>query len=265
MFCTFCGKKMDPSKRVCPSCGQPQEPRSGGNGFWDILEDQPKETAATPVPQSAAAPRKTTPPAAAAKGRKKKGSLPRRILSVVTAALLLILMGLEAFAFSERLRLDRKLEELGTEIIRANQRLDTLEQQLAGLISNQEESAPQETYAPIATEASNAGGDTFKVPPQWDAQGCQFYTEYAVWVKDVSWEYMDGQGIWQPISSQDSRFRQTNEAGCSTLKILEEDKELFTQYRCVLLLEDGDEFRSEPVRLLKPQDAEDPQSTQAQS
>ena len=264
MFCTFCGKKMDPSKRVCPSCGQPQEPRSGGNGFWDILEDQPKETAATPVPQSAAAPRKTTPPAAAAKGRKKKGSLPRRILSVVTAALLLILMGLEAFAFSERLRLDQELKELGEKIIQANQRLDTLKQQLDGLVSNQEGSAPQETYAPIATEASNAGGDTFTVPPQWDAQGCQFYTEYDVRVKGVSWEYLDGQGIWQRIDHQDSRFRQADEEGCSTLKILEEDEALFTQYRCVLLLEDGDEFRSEPVRLPKAQDAEDPQATQGQ-
>lgn len=37
MFCKFCGKQISPAVHECPYCGQLQEPRSGGNGFWDIL------------------------------------------------------------------------------------------------------------------------------------------------------------------------------------------------------------------------------------
>ena len=39
MFCKFCGKRIDPSKKVCPYCSAPQETRSGGSGYWDILDD----------------------------------------------------------------------------------------------------------------------------------------------------------------------------------------------------------------------------------
>lgn len=39
MFCKFCGKRIDPTKHVCPYCSAPQETRSGGSGYWDILDD----------------------------------------------------------------------------------------------------------------------------------------------------------------------------------------------------------------------------------
>lgn len=39
MFCKFCGRKIDPTARLCPHCGERQEDRRGGNGFWDILEE----------------------------------------------------------------------------------------------------------------------------------------------------------------------------------------------------------------------------------
>lgn len=39
MFCKFCGKRIDPTKNVCPYCSAPQETRSGGSGYWDILDD----------------------------------------------------------------------------------------------------------------------------------------------------------------------------------------------------------------------------------
>lgn len=48
MFCKFCGKRIDPSQSVCPYCSTPQEPRSGGNGFWDIL-DSPARPDVPPV------------------------------------------------------------------------------------------------------------------------------------------------------------------------------------------------------------------------
>lgn len=48
MFCKFCGKQVAPSDRVCPYCGEPQEARTGGNGFWDILGKEPVQA----VPQT---------------------------------------------------------------------------------------------------------------------------------------------------------------------------------------------------------------------
>lgn len=48
MICKFCGKQVAPSDRVCPYCGEPQEARTGGNGFWDILGREPVQA----VPQT---------------------------------------------------------------------------------------------------------------------------------------------------------------------------------------------------------------------
>lgn len=48
MFCKFCGKQVAPSDRVCPYCGELQEARTGGNGFWDILGKEPVQA----VPQT---------------------------------------------------------------------------------------------------------------------------------------------------------------------------------------------------------------------
>lgn len=49
MFCKFCGKRIDPTKNVCPYCSAPQETRSGGSGYWDILDD-PSVSPARPAP-----------------------------------------------------------------------------------------------------------------------------------------------------------------------------------------------------------------------
>lgn len=49
MFCKFCGKQVAPSDRVCPYCGEPQEARTGGNGFWDILGKEPVQAVSQAV------------------------------------------------------------------------------------------------------------------------------------------------------------------------------------------------------------------------
>lgn len=59
MFCKFCGKRIDPTKDVCPYCSAPQETRSGGSGYWDILDD-PAAPASPARPTSA--PQPVAPP-----------------------------------------------------------------------------------------------------------------------------------------------------------------------------------------------------------
>lgn len=60
MFCKFCGKRIDPAKNVCPYCSAPQEPRSGGSGYWDILDDD--HTAPLPPTRSVPTAQPVTPP-----------------------------------------------------------------------------------------------------------------------------------------------------------------------------------------------------------
>ena len=82
MFCKFCGKQVAPSSRVCPYCGEPQEARTGGNGFWDILGKKPVQA----VSQTVAKPIETSTYAyegPAGKETKKKGVGSRVLLLVV--------------------------------------------------------------------------------------------------------------------------------------------------------------------------------------
>lgn len=80
MFCKFCGKQVAPSSRVCPYCGEPQEARTGGNGFWDILGKKPVQavshTVVKPIETS-------TYEGPAGKETKKKGVGSRVLLLVV--------------------------------------------------------------------------------------------------------------------------------------------------------------------------------------
>lgn len=59
MFCKFCGKRIDPAKNVCPYCSAPQELRSGGSGYWDILDDD--HTAPLPPTRSVPTAQPVTP------------------------------------------------------------------------------------------------------------------------------------------------------------------------------------------------------------
>ncbi len=80
MFCRFCGKQVDPSSRVCPYCGEPQEARTGGNGFWDILGKEPVQA----VPQTVVKPIETpTYEDTTRKEPKKKGVSSRVLLLAV--------------------------------------------------------------------------------------------------------------------------------------------------------------------------------------
>lgn len=56
MFCKFCGKRIEPTEAVCPYCSASQEPRSGGSGYWDILDHADASSPARPAPAAAPAP-----------------------------------------------------------------------------------------------------------------------------------------------------------------------------------------------------------------
>lgn len=108
MFCNFCGKKIAPEDRVCPYCGQAQESRSGGNGFWDILtnpsaaddaDPEPVRTVREPVrPMREPAPPMPTPPVPSDRRRRKTGR-GILILSIITVVLLLASIALDVLFF----------------------------------------------------------------------------------------------------------------------------------------------------------------------
>lgn len=47
MVCKHCGKAIEPTNPMCPACGT-VNPLSGGNGFWDIVENGETESANNP-------------------------------------------------------------------------------------------------------------------------------------------------------------------------------------------------------------------------
>ena len=121
MFCNFCGKKIAPEDRVCPYCGQAQESRSGGNGFWDILtnpsaaddaDPEPVRTVREPVrPMREPAPPMPTPPVPSDRRRRKTGR-GILILSIITVVLLLASIALDVLLFLNIVGINTKLETI---------------------------------------------------------------------------------------------------------------------------------------------------------
>jgi len=130
MFCNFCGKNIAPEKRVCPYCGQTQDPRRGGNGFWDIFTLQPE--AAEPGEEIQAVPKQTE--FTTENDRRKRRGWINRIIRIF-ALVLLILIALEVVAFSKLHSQKKMIESL-------ERRIETLKTETL------EEVKPQNIYTP---------------------------------------------------------------------------------------------------------------------
>lgn len=143
MFCNFCGKKIAPEDRVCPYCGQAQESRSGGNGFWDILanpsaaddaDPEPMRTVREPVrPMREPAPPMPAPPVPSDR-RRKRTSRGILILSIITVVLLLGSIALDVLLFfnikAKSSDIDEKIGALNTQLAQMNEALGDMNQSI---------------------------------------------------------------------------------------------------------------------------------------
>ncbi len=275
MFCNFCGKKIAPEDRVCPYCGQAQESRSGGNGFWDILtnpsaaddaDPEPMRTVQEPVrPMREPAPPMPTPPVPSDR-RRRRSSRGILILSIITVVLLLASIALDVLLFLNIVGINTKLETISEALTEVDGSTEALAPETTPPASSETKAptdpATEPTTAPTG-EPSETGGTSdpenmndaandkpsearIITPPVVTAE-----KELTVTYKGdkVIWKYKDDSG-WKEITPADKRFEiDDTTPEISKLKVISGDKKLYTKYMCVVKGVDGKEEESEPVTL----------------
>lgn len=170
MFCNFCGKKIAPEDRVCPYCGQAQESRSGGNGFWDILtnpsaaddaDPEPVRTVREPVrPMREPAPPMPTPPVPTDR-RRKRTSRGILILSIITVVLLLASIALDVLLFLNIVGINTKLETISEALTEVDGSTEALAPEATSPTSSETKAPTEPTSAPTTAttgEPSTAEG-----------------------------------------------------------------------------------------------------------
>lgn len=157
MFCNFCGKKIAPEDRVCPYCGQAQESRSGGNGFWDILtnpsaaddaDPEPVRTVQEPVrPMREPAPPMPTPPVPSDR-RRRRSSRGILILSIITVVLLLASIALDVLLFLNIVGINTKLETISEALTEVDGSTEALAPETTPPASSETKAPTEPTSAP---------------------------------------------------------------------------------------------------------------------
>ena len=280
MFCNFCGKKIAPEDRVCPYCGQAQESRSGGNGFWDILtnpsaaddaDPEPMRTVREPVrPMREPAPPMPAPPVPSDR-RRRRSSRGILILSIITVVLLLASIALDVLLFLNIVGINTKLETI-------SEALTEVDGSTEALAPETTPPAPSETKAPTEPTAEPTTTASTEEPSETEGTSDPENTndaandkpsevriitqpvvtaekkELTVTYKGdkVIWKYMSDSG-WKEITPADKQFEIIDDKalGISTLKVIGEDIHLYTKYMCVVKGADGREVESKPVNLVQ--------------
>ena len=221
MFCKFCGKRVDPSAHVCPYCGEPQEARSGGNGFWDIFGQQ-KAT-----PETAVVIRKD-PPAV----RREESSAPAKKSAIFPITFLAVILGIVCTLWMGAAEL-AALRNLAGEIHTAVQRNEASAQELVEKLEALQSAAAEADVADLpaegtkaATVASAATG--FLTEPHDACLQGEKATEEVIFLarvpekkNDVSiwWEYKTENGLWHRVTEDDSVFYVDTHNGESEMRV----------------------------------------------
>lgn len=222
MFCKFCGKRVDPSTHVCPYCGEPQEARSGGNGFWDIFGQQ-KAT-----PETAVVIRKDPPAVrreeSSAPAKKKSAIFPITFLAVILGIVCTLWMGAAELA---------ALRNLAGEIHTVEQRNEASVQELAEKLEALQSAAAEADAADLPAEETEAAtapsvATGFLTEPHDACLQGETATEEAIFFArvpeeeaDVSiwWEYKVKNGAWQRVTEDDSVFHVDTRNGGSKMQV----------------------------------------------
>lgn len=131
MFCGFCGKKISSKEKVCPYCGQSQEDRKGGNGFWDLFSPQTdsdganRDTVSQPPENTV----EQLDPRKQPKDRKRKNSKKGNGFNCIVFALLILSILLEAVAFCGISSQKKTLQDMKKSLDTQQKTLDSLEEE----------------------------------------------------------------------------------------------------------------------------------------
>lgn len=205
MFCKFCGKQVAPSDRVCPYCGEPQEARTGGNGFWDILGKEPVQA----VPQTVV---KQVAPSVRGdfdgKETKKKGVGSRVLLLVVLLGIVcaVILGVVELFTLST-------LKKEMTAAVQKNETaIQALEEKMNLLTEKSEDTQTLPSDASLGNlQVTFAENGTVTVSVEESENFSSNSSE------EIQWEYKLVDAGWVPVANN-SIFQVTGK-GTATIQI----------------------------------------------
>lgn len=235
MFCRFCGKQVDPSSCVCPYCGEPQEARTGGNGFWDILGKEPVQTA----PQTAVKPIETS----AHEGSVRKKGVDSRVLplAVILGIACTVILGvLELSALQENGAAIQKLKEETAVAAQKNETaIQTLEEKMNLLREKLENTQPSPPGVFLgAPQVASAGDGTATV----SVEASEEFSS-----QEIQWEYKLGEADWEPVA--DNSFFKVTGNGTTTLQItaLEGQSLDDVQVRCYVQVGDKSVYSPEAV------------------
>lgn len=220
MFCRFCGKQVDPSSRVCPYCGEPQEARTGGNGFWDILGKEPVQA----VPQTVVKPIGTsTYEDTTRKEPKKKGVSSRVLLpAVILGIVCTVILGVVELSTLGTLK-----KEMTAALRKNETAIQALEKEAAAAAQKNETAiqALEEKMDLLTKEIEKAlpsDPDVFTGEPQ-DAvlvNGTAIISvkvAEAFSLQEIQWEYKLGEADWEPVA--DNPIFQVTGNGTATLQL----------------------------------------------
>lgn len=187
MFCKFCGKQVAPSDRVCPYCGEPQEARTGGNGFWDILGREPVQA----VPQTVV---KQVAPSVRGdfdgKETKKKGVGSRMLLLVVILGIACtVTLGVVELSTLGTLK-----KEMTAAVRKNETAIQTLEEKMNLLTEKPKETQPSDPIVflrePQDTVLVNGtAAVSVKVAEELSPQ-------------KIQWEYKRDEAEWKPVAGE---------------------------------------------------------------
>lgn len=235
MFCKFCGKQVAPSDRVCPYCGETQEARTGGNGFWDILGKEPVRA----VPQTVV---KQVAPSAHGdfdgKETKKKGVGSRVLLLVVLLgiACTVILGVVELFT------LGTLKKEMTAAVQKNETAIQALEEKMNLLTEKSEDTQTLPSDASLGNlQVTFAENGTVTVSVEESENFSSNSSE------EIQWEYKLVDADWVPVANN-SIFEVTGK-GTATIQItaLEGQNLDDVQIRCYVQVGDEPVYSHEAV------------------
>lgn len=187
MFCKFCGKQVAPSDRVCPYCGEPQEARTGGNGFWDILGKEPVQAVSQAVVKQVA-------PSVRGdfdgKETKKKGVGSRVLLLVVLLGIACaVILGVVELSTLGTLK-----KEMTAAVLKNETAIQALEEKMNLLTEKPKETQPS---APIVflrepqdtVLVNGTAAVSVKVAEELSPQ-------------KIQWEYKRDEAEWKPVAGE---------------------------------------------------------------
>lgn len=252
MFCKFCGKQIAPSVHECPYCGELQEARSGGNGFWDILSPQ----------RSAAEPTVIIRQNSSNTQKKEAVSVKRRspyscvtFLAVILGIVCTLAVGFVEFAalqsfknemYEAARRSDVCVNELQEKLENIHKTIEELRAEAIELPIEEEQAASKDTSvtsveADFLVQPHDAylqdGEATFSAEIQ-SADG-------AIW-----WEYRTANELWQQVPENGLAFHVDTHDGKSELQVKGKTNLDEMLFRCCIKVDEETVYSREVMAYL---------------